>query len=85
MEQEIVHLNKYHHYQDEELLPYFPPGLLPMHRLFRLLDGLSAGVTRRGPMVSLTARGAVVQVREESTTRPIIAGWSWTSARAGRR
>lgn len=58
---------KYHHHQDEELPPDFPPGLLPMHRLFRLLDGLSAGITRRGSRVSLTVKAAVVQVREEST------------------
>ncbi|KUK31701.1 MAG: HD domain protein [Thermoanaerobacterales bacterium 50_218] len=63
----VVFLIKYHHHEEEELPPYFPSGLLPMHRLFRLLDGLSAGLTRRGSRVNLTVKGTVVQVREEST------------------
>lgn len=61
-----VWLVRYHHHEERELPADFPPGLLPMHRLFCLLDGLSAGMTRRGSKVNLTVRGAIVQVREES-------------------
>ncbi|PRR75748.1 HD domain-containing protein [Neomoorella humiferrea] len=66
LERSIVYLIQYHHHPDGELPSDFPRGLLPMHRLFRLLDGLSAGITRRGSRISLAVRGAIVQVREES-------------------
>lgn len=62
----IVRLIKYHHHEEKELPSEFPTGLLPMHRLFRLLDGLSAGITRRGSRVNLTVKATVVHVREES-------------------
>ncbi|HHW02155.1 MAG TPA: HD domain-containing protein [Thermoanaerobacterales bacterium] len=62
----LVYLIRYHHHREDELPADFPRSLLPMHRLFRLLDGLSAGISRRGSRVNLTVRGTVVQVREES-------------------
>jgi hypothetical protein len=43
---EVVALIKYHHHGEGELED-FPPSLLPMFRLLKLIDGLSAGVTRR--------------------------------------
>lgn len=63
----VVWLVKYHHHEEGELPSDFPLGLLPMHRLFRLLDGLSAGITRRSSKVNLTVRDTVVQVKEESS------------------
>jgi|GEM_PF-1931881 len=62
----VVQLIKYHHHNEDELPIDFPDGLLPMYRLFRLLDGLSAGITRRGSYVNLTVRGTIIQVKEES-------------------
>jgi CBS domain-containing protein len=62
----IVQLIRYHHHEEDELPADFPRSLLPMHRLFRLLDGLSAGITRRGSRVDLMVSATVVQVREES-------------------
>ncbi|WP_231115142.1 HD domain-containing protein [Neomoorella thermoacetica] len=66
LEQDIVHLIKYHHHEERELPGDFPPHLLSMHRLFRLLDGLSAGITRRGSNVNLKVNGTMLEVREES-------------------
>ncbi|ERM91288.1 HD domain-containing protein [Caldanaerobacter subterraneus] len=66
LDKNVVQLIKYHHHTEEELPPDFPDGLLPMHRLFRLIDGLSAGITRRGSKVNLTVKGTIVQVKEES-------------------
>lgn len=62
----IVHLIRYHHHEEGELPSDFPRSLCPMHRLFRLLDGLSAGITRRGSRVNLKVMGTLVRVREES-------------------
>ncbi|MDK2926608.1 MAG: hypothetical protein PWR31_298 [Bacillota bacterium] len=66
LEENIVQLIRYHHHEEVEVPPDFPRSLLPMHRLFRLLDGLSAGITRRGSSVNLTVRETVVRVNEES-------------------
>lgn len=66
LEQDIVNLIKYHHHEERELPSDFPSHLLPMHRLFWLLDGLSAGITRRGSKVNMTVIGTLIQVKEES-------------------
>lgn len=65
--EDVVHIIKYHHHEESNLPDSFPAHLLPMYRLFRLLDGLSAGITRRGSRVYLTVDGSLIKVREEST------------------
>lgn len=66
LEEDIIWLIKYHHHEEWELPADFPHKLLPMYRLFRLLDGLSAGITRRDSKVTLKVKGTVVEVKEES-------------------
>ncbi|MGB9850913.1 MAG: HD domain-containing protein [Moorellaceae bacterium] len=66
LEENVVHLIKYHHHAEEDLPPEFPPHLLPMYRFFRLVDGLSAGITRRGARVNMEIRGSAVRVEEKS-------------------
>ncbi|MEW5761686.1 MAG: PAS domain-containing protein [Bacillota bacterium] len=59
-------LIRYHHHREDELPPAFPPALRPAYRLVRLVDGLSAAITRRGARVHLEAQGSAVAVREEN-------------------
>jgi hypothetical protein len=67
---EVVTLIKYHHHEEEELPPDFPEHLLPMYRFFRLVDGLSAGITRRAATVTMSVEGSKVAVKE---TNPVPA------------
>lgn len=64
---EVYYLIKYHHHGENELPADFPDYLLVMHRFFRLIDGLSAGITRRGSMVKMRIKGTKIHVREESS------------------
>lgn len=64
---DVVELIRYHHHREEELPESFPYRLLPMLRLLKLVDGLSAGVTRRANQVAFTVEGSVIVVREAST------------------
>lgn len=48
IDEQTVNIIKYHHHEENELPEDFPLYHLPVYRLFRLLDGLSAGITRRG-------------------------------------
>ncbi|WP_422443655.1 HD domain-containing protein [Thermoanaerobacterium sp. DL9XJH110] len=63
----VYYLIKYHHHTENELPADFPDYLLPMHRFFRLIDGLSAGITRRGSKVSMKVKGTRIYVKEESS------------------
>jgi hypothetical protein len=56
-----------HHHAENELPADFPDYLLPMHRFFRLIDGLSAGITRRGSKVTMKINGTRIYVKEESS------------------
>lgn len=67
---EVVTLIKYHHHEEEELPSDFPEHLLPMYRFFRLVDGLSAGITRRAASVTMSVNGSNVAVKE---TNPVPA------------
>jgi len=62
----IYYLIKYHHHIENELPSDFPKFLLPMYRFFRLIDGLSAGITRRGSNISMRIRDTRIFVKEES-------------------
>jgi len=62
----VATLIRYHHHEEEELPGTFPAHLKPAYRLVRLVDGLSAAITRRGARVRLEVRGHAVMVREEN-------------------
>lgn len=64
---EVYYLIKYHHHTENELPTDFPDYLLPMHRFFRLIDGLSAGITRRGSKVAMKINNTRIYVKEESS------------------
>ncbi|MBA1336084.1 MAG: hypothetical protein HPY66_2043 [Firmicutes bacterium] len=63
----VYYLIKHHHNAENELPADFPDYLLPMHRFFRLIDGLSAGITRRGSKVTMKINGTRIYVKEESS------------------
>ena len=63
-------LIRYHHHSEEELPKEFPRALLPMHRYIRLLDGLSAAITRRNAEVSIVVNGSKLIVTESNNPVP---------------
>lgn len=64
--EDIYTLIKYHHHFEYELPKDFPEHLLPMYRLFRIIDGMSAGLTRRGSIVVFELKGSVLYIKEDS-------------------
>lgn len=46
--EEIVEIIRYHHHGEKDLPVSFPRCLLPMFRLFQIIDGTSAAITRGG-------------------------------------
>lgn len=56
----------YHHHEENELPASFPAALKPAYRLVRLVDGLSAAITRRGARVRLEVRGHEIIVCEKN-------------------
>jgi len=69
IDDKVYYLIKYHHHLENELPSDFPEVLLPMYRFFRLIDGLSAGITRRGSKVLMKINGTRIYVKEESSFR----------------
>jgi hypothetical protein len=67
IDDKVYYLIKYHHHVENELPSDFPQYLLPMYRFFRLIDGLSAGITRRGSKVAMKVKGTRIHVKEESS------------------
>ena len=63
---DIYMLIKYHHHNEKELPQDFPSHLLPMYRLFRVIDGISAGLTRRGNAITFDLIGSVLYIKEHS-------------------
>ncbi|MDI6710721.1 MAG: metal-dependent phosphohydrolase [Thermoanaerobacterales bacterium] len=62
----VATLILYHHHEEEELPRTFPAELKPAYRLVRLVDGLSAAITRRGARVHLEVWGHKIIVCEEN-------------------
>ena len=63
--EEVAWLTRYHHTAAVDLPSTFPMALMPMWRLFKLVDGLSAGITRRLARVApITLTGTVLTIRE---------------------
>lgn len=72
----VVTLIKYHHHSENELPGDFPSYLLPMWRLFRLVDGLSACLTRRKGSVHLKVSGPTILVEERCNHPFFSRRWS---------
>jgi CBS domain-containing protein len=64
---DAVTLVRYHHHKEDELPQDFPEALLPMYRLLRLIDGLSAVVTRRKGRWEAKFQGTLLYIKEESS------------------
>ncbi len=63
---DVVELIRFHHHSEKEASESLPWRLLPMFRLFQLIDGLSAAVTRGGVDVLFTVSGSSVIVTEHN-------------------
>lgn len=73
---DVVALIRYHHHEEIDLPPEFPEHLLPMYRLFRIIDGLSACLTRRQGSYDLRVDLDVVTVNERSPHPSYDREWS---------
>lgn len=62
--QDIVDIIYYHHHGEHELPDTFPWRLRPMHRLFQVVDGLSASITRGGGKVDFTVHDCTLTITE---------------------
>jgi len=63
---DVVTLIRYHHHGEEQLPPDFPSHLLPMFRLLQIIDGLSAGLTRRNGRIGFRVNGSRVTIVENN-------------------
>ncbi len=73
---EVTNLIRHHHHEEEQLPPEFPEHLLPMFRVFRLIDGLSAALTRRHATYDLRVDLDVVTVNEHNVHPLYDKEWS---------
>lgn len=65
---DVEALIRYHHTPEANLPPDFPDPLRPMFRIFKLVDGLSAGLTRRAARHDpFVLDGSRLEVREHNT------------------
>jgi PAS domain-containing protein len=63
--EDAVQIVRHHHTPEDQLPPDFPHALLPMLRVMKLVDGLSAGLTRRLAWVGpFELDGTILTVRE---------------------
>lgn len=74
--EDAVTLIRYHHHSEDELPPSFPSYLLPMHRLIRVIDGLSASLTRRKSKLMLEAKSPTVFIWEENEHPSYAGQWA---------
>ena len=65
-EDDVIWLIKYHHHPESQLPADFPNHLRPMLRLLKLVDGLSAALTRRNGKITLDVDGTKVYVYERN-------------------
>jgi hypothetical protein len=64
LDDDVVEIIRYHHHSGDSLPDTLPWRLLPMLRVFQLIDGLSAAITRGGVQVEFSVLDCVVQVTE---------------------
>jgi hypothetical protein len=62
----ITGIIRYHYHSEADLPESFPCRLLPMFRLFQLIDGLSAAITRGGVSADFIVRDTVIEVTERN-------------------
>ncbi|MCL6563773.1 MAG: PAS domain-containing protein [Firmicutes bacterium] len=68
--EDVEWIIRYHHTPEAKLPPDFPPPLLPMLRVFQVVDGLSAGITRRKARIApLCLDGTQLLIREDNMDR----------------
>ncbi|HXL03541.1 MAG: PAS domain-containing protein [Firmicutes bacterium] len=65
-EADVIWLIKYHHHEESQLPGDFPNHLRPMLRLLKLVDGLSAALTRRDATIRLDVDGTRVYIYERN-------------------
>lgn len=65
-DEDVVNIIRYHHHTEEMLPKDFPTHLLPLLRLFKVIDGLSAALTRRSAKVTYKSEGSRLIVFEEN-------------------
>jgi PAS domain S-box-containing protein len=63
---DVIWLIKHHHHDETQLPCDFPNHLKPMLRLLKLIDGLSAALTRRDATIRLDVDGTRVYVYERN-------------------
>ncbi|WP_350344523.1 CBS domain-containing protein [Proteinivorax tanatarense] len=63
---DVVTIIRYHHHPEEKLPNDFPTHLLPLLRLFKIIDGLSAAITRRNAKVIYEVDGSKLRVVEKN-------------------
>jgi PAS domain S-box-containing protein len=63
---DVVEIIRYHHHGEDELPDSFTWKLRPTFRLFQLIDGLSAAITRGGVKVDFTVKDSVITVKEDN-------------------
>lgn len=66
---DAITIIKFHHHREDELPPDFPWRLAPAWRLFKLIDGISAAITRVGITVELNVFDCLVQINEINNPR----------------
>lgn len=65
---DVEWLIRHHHTAETDLPDAFPTALKPMWRLLKLVDGLSAGLTRRTATIApITRDGSTLTIRESNT------------------
>lgn len=64
--EDITNIIRYHHHTEEMLPKDFPSHLLPLLRLFKIIDGLSAALTRRDAKVTYKTEGAKLTIFERN-------------------
>ncbi len=73
---DIVNLIRYHHHEENVLPADFPSYLLPMHRLLKVIDGLSACLTRRKGAYTAVADGSRLLISERNGHPQFNNEWS---------
>lgn len=64
LDDNVVSIIRYHHHGEDELPDDFPHYLLPMFRVFQIIDGSSAAITRGGVEITFEVKDCVIQVHE---------------------
>lgn len=64
--EDVVTLIRYHHHEEKDLPPDFPKYLLPLLRLFRVIDSASAGLTRRKAEIKFEAKNTTLIIFEKN-------------------